>query len=93
MSKQSSIDWLVDKVTDMIHKSHHAELIDTMNKAREMHRQEVTDAYRKSAILTILHDINTSDEEKMAELVSETIDDPAEHYYNETFNHEQNTGD
>lgn len=43
-NKQSSIDWLVDKLTDMIHESHHAELVEHMQKAREMHEKEIIDA-------------------------------------------------
>lgn len=76
--KQSSIDWLIEKITDMVHESNHPELANLYEQAKAMHEQEIKDAFNMNtqcgiAIKPLDGVIKTF----------EAIDD--EDYYNETF--------
>lgn len=43
-NKQSSIDWIIEKITDMVHESNHPELANLYEKAKAMHEEEIKNA-------------------------------------------------
>lgn len=71
--KQSSIDWLIEKITDMVHESNHPELANLYEQAKAMHKEETMDAFQLGKWDWAEH-LEKSIESK----------DPAQ-YYNETF--------
>jgi len=43
--EQSSIEWLVSQVTDLIHESNHIELVKLYEQAKELHKKEIIESY------------------------------------------------
>lgn len=71
--KQSSVEWLVDKVMDMIHESNHVQLSEIYQQAKSMQEEEIGDAHYDGQI------------EGFTGIPSKDL---AKKYYNETFNNE-----
>lgn len=44
--KQTAVEWLVDKVTDMIHESNHIELVSLLEQAKQMEKDQIINAYK-----------------------------------------------
>jgi len=44
--KQTAVEWLVDKVTDMIHESNHIELVSLLEQAKQMEKEQIINAYK-----------------------------------------------
>ena len=40
MVQQTAVEWLVDKVTDMIHESNHIELVSLLEQAKQMEKEK-----------------------------------------------------
>ena len=40
MAQQTAVEWLVDKVTDMIHESNHIELVSLLEQAKQMEKEQ-----------------------------------------------------
>ena len=40
MVQQTAVEWLVDKVTDMIHESNHIELVSLLEQAKQMEKEQ-----------------------------------------------------
>ena len=84
MAKQSSVDWLIKEFNEILGpiKTQPMQtllLIDAFNKAKEMHKEEIKDAWDKGDYCIDLPDGTWEQKYKSAE-----------QYYNETFggNHE-----
>ena len=41
MVQQTAVEWLVDKVTDMIHESNHIELVSLLEQAKQMEKEQL----------------------------------------------------
>ena len=70
--KQTAVEWLVDKVTDMIHESNHLELVSLLEQAKEMEKEQIVDA------------ANLPKDKRWYN--SEKYNNCGEQYYNETYN-------
>lgn len=51
MVQQTAVEWLVDKVTDMIHESNHIELVSLLEQAKQMEKEqtEISDIGKDTA--------------------------------------------
>jgi hypothetical protein len=45
MAQQTAVEWLVEMITDMIHESHHSELADLFESAKEMEKEQIMNAF------------------------------------------------
>ena len=43
---KTAVEWLVDKVTDMIHESNHIELVSLLEQAKQMEKEQIINAYK-----------------------------------------------
>ena len=42
----TAVEWLADKVTDMIHESNHIELVSLLEQAKQMEKEQIINAYK-----------------------------------------------
>ena len=47
MAQQTAVEWFAELVTDMIHESHHSELADLFEQAKEMEKQQIETAWKR----------------------------------------------
>lgn len=47
MEQNTAVDWFAEMVTDMIHESHHSELADLFEAAKEMEKQQKKRVYNE----------------------------------------------
>ena len=44
--EQSSIEWLIEKVSELIHESQYFELVNIEEQAKELHKKEILEAVK-----------------------------------------------
>jgi predicted transcriptional regulator len=47
MAQQTGLERFAEMITDMIHESHHSELADLFEQAKEMEKQQREDDYKR----------------------------------------------
>jgi len=45
MAQKTAVEWITERITDMIHESHHPELAELFQQAKEMEKQQIMNTF------------------------------------------------
>jgi hypothetical protein len=76
LAQQTAVEWFAEMITDMIHESHHSELADLYERAKEIDRQQKKAAWDRGKY------IGESFPQKQIE---PEYEQEAEEYYTQTY--------